>query len=88
MIVVQADEFSDSLLATVMVVPLTSNLGLAHAPGNVLLSAREPGLLRPSAANVSQVLTIDRSFLESRVRALNVTRMGDLEAGLRLSLAL
>ena len=87
-IVVQADEFNDSLLATVMVVPLTSNTTLAAAPGNLLLSARETGLRRASAASVSQVLTVDKSFLESRVRLLNAGRLADLDAGLRLALAL
>ena len=45
-VVVQGDAFNASRLATVVVVPLTSNVRWASAPGNVLL-AREPN--RPPA---------------------------------------
>ena len=62
-LVVQADAFNRSRIQTVVVVVLTSNLRLRAAPGNVLLKANETGLPKDSVANVSQVLTIDRSFL-------------------------
>lgn len=87
-VVVQADEFNRSRITTVMVVPLTSNVLLGDAPGNVLLSPRETGLKKPSVANVSQVATINKAFLESRVRGLNPLRMADLDDGLRLALNL
>jgi len=87
-LVVQADEFTASRLATVMVVPLTSNTALAEAPGNVLISPRESGLRRASVANVSQVLTVDKGFLHDRVKALPARRVDDIDAGLRLALGL
>lgn len=87
-LVVQADEFNASRIATVMVVPLTSNTRLADAPGNVLLTARETGLPKVSVANVSQVLTIDRAFLHDHVRELPARRLADIDAGLRLALGL
>ena len=87
-VVVQANEFNASRIATVVVVPLTSNTRLADAPGNVLLSPRDTGLTRPSVANVSQVLTIDKTFLQDHVRALPIRRLVDIDAGLRLALAL
>jgi len=37
--IVQGDSFNASRLATTVVVPLTSNLRLAAAPGNVVLTA-------------------------------------------------
>jgi mRNA interferase MazF len=87
-VVVQADEFNASRIATVMVVPLTSNLRLAQAPGNVLLSARESGLGKRSVANVSQVLTVDKGFLHDHVKVLSARHMDSIDAGLRLALAL
>jgi mRNA interferase MazF len=70
-IVVQSDAFNLSDIATVVVVPLTSNLGLERFPGNVLLPAKATGLPRDSVANVSQVTTVDRVQLVERVGALS-----------------
>jgi mRNA interferase MazF len=66
-VVVQGDAFNASRIATVVVVPLTSNLRLADAPGNVLLAGRRAGLPRNSVANVSQIVTVDRDVLSDRV---------------------
>lgn len=87
-IVVQADEFNRSRIRTVMVAPVTSNTRLAGAPGNVLLSARESGLRKPSVVNVAQVLTIDKSFLEEKVRTISRERMAAIDDGLRLAMNL
>jgi mRNA interferase MazF len=69
-VVVQGDSFNASRLATTVVVPLTSNLTLAAAPGNVVLPASRAGLPRDSVANVSQIVSIDRSRLSDRVGRL------------------
>lgn len=87
-LVVQSDEFNRSKIQTVMVVPLTGNTRLAEAPGNVLLRRKEAGLTKDSVVNVSQVLTIDKSFLERRVRALPPHLLREVEDGLRLALVL
>ena len=78
--VVQGDAFNASRLATVVVVPLTSNLRWASAPGNVLLPSKRTGLPRNSVANVSQIVAIDRSILTERVGRLSTT---DLELVLK-----
>lgn len=62
-VVVQGDTFNRSRIGTVVVVPLTSNLKWADAPGNVNLEVLESGLPKPSVANVSQIVTLDRSLL-------------------------
>ena len=69
-VVVQGDAFNRSRIATVVCVPLTSNLQLAEAPGNVALSRADTGLPKDSAANVSQPVTLDRSVLAERVGKL------------------
>lgn len=64
-LVVQADAFNWSLIATVIVTSIT-NLRLAGAPGNVPLTHRQSGLPKDSVVNVSQILTVSRSFLRQR----------------------
>ena len=70
-VVVQGDPLNRSKLATVVCVPLTSNLGWAEAPGNVRLPARSTGLSRDSVANVSQVVAIDRRVLNEHVGCIS-----------------
>ena len=74
-VVVQGDAFNASALGTIVCVALTSNLRWADAPGNVLLPARATGLPKPSVANVSQVVTLDRGALAERVGRLSASSL-------------
>ena len=67
---VQGDSFNRSRIATVICVPLTSNLKRAEAPGNVLLTAGLTGLPKDSVANVSQPVTLDRRVLSEPIGRL------------------
>ena len=87
-LVVQADEFNESRIQTVVVAAVTSNLRLGAAPGNVLCRRRDTGLRKDSVVNVSQLLTLDKSSLSERVKALPAPLVRSVEAGLRLVLAL
>jgi mRNA interferase MazF len=69
-VVVQCDAFNRSRIATVVCVPLTSDVRWAGAPGNVLLEAATTGLPKDSVANVSQIVAIDRDLLTDRVGRL------------------
>jgi len=69
-VIVQGDHLNRSRIATVVCVPLTSNLTWASAPGNVLLPAKAAGLQKDSVANASQIIAVDRAFLAERVRKL------------------
>jgi mRNA interferase MazF len=66
-LIVQGDAFNRSAIATVVVVPLTSNMAVASAPGNVLLRNLDTDLPTDSVANVSQIVTISRSQLHDLV---------------------
>ena len=81
-VVVQGNPFNRSRVATVVCVPLTSNLKWADAPGNVHLSSRVTGLPKDSVANVSQIVSLDRQFLTERVGTLPRARLELLLAGL------
>ena len=69
-VVVQGNALNRSRIATVVCVPLTSNLTWADAPGSTLLGAEATGLPQDSVANASQLIAIDRSFLDERVGRL------------------
>jgi mRNA interferase MazF len=69
-LVVQGDAFNRSRIQTVVCVPLTSNLKWAQAPGNVALLPRHTGLPKDSVANVSQIVTLDRTVLTERTGKL------------------
>jgi mRNA interferase MazF len=70
-VIVQGDTFNRSQIATVVVVPLTKNTRLAAMPGNVLFAASHTGLPKDSVANVTQIITIDRSLLTDRIGSLS-----------------
>lgn len=87
-LIVQTNAFNRSRIATVLAVVITSNERLADLPGNVRLSPRDTGLKHPSVANVSQIITADRSFLRERTGRIRSETMARVESGLRLVLGL
>ena len=82
MIVVQGDALNLSRVATIVCVPLTSNLRWADAPGNVLLSARLTGLPKDSVANVSQIVALDKALLTDLAGKLPRNKLALLLAGI------
>ena len=76
-LVVQADSFNRSRIQTAIV-----------ALGNVRLPARSTGLPRDSVVNVSQLVTLDRSFLTEHAGTLPPRLQGSVDEGLRLVLQL
>ena len=85
-LVIQSDSFNESRIHTVIVAAITSNVRLAHTPGNVLFERRQWRLPRDSVINASQLLTIDKVFLTERVSLLRPAIMARVEAGLKLVL--
>lgn len=81
-IVVQGDALNRSRIATVVCVPVTSNLKWTEAPGNVRLAARATNLPKDSVANVSQVVTIDKALLTERVATLSRAKLELVLAGI------
>jgi mRNA interferase MazF len=77
-----------STAAESIVAVITGNLELADVPGNVLLPARSTGLPRDSVVNVSQLLTLDRTFLTEHAGTLPTRLQGSVDEGLRLVLQL
>ena len=71
-----------SRIATVVCVPLTSNVRWESAPGNVSLPSRLTGLPKDSVANVSQIVTLDRDLLTECVNKLPHAKVELILAGI------
>lgn len=88
-LVISADQYNRSRLATVTVVVLTSNVQLAALPGNTLVPADVvAGLDEDSVVNVTQIATIDRGAVEERIGSLPDWLMAEVNSGLARALAL
>ncbi len=87
-LVIGADQYNLSRLATVTVAVLTSNVRLAALPGNVLVPGDLMGLDEDSVVNVTQLATIDRTTAEERLGTLPDWLMSQVDTGLQRALAL
>jgi mRNA interferase MazF len=87
-LIIQANEFNESRINTLIAAVITSNVALATAPGNKILKARTSGLTRVSVVNVSQIITIDKRRLTEKVKRLDDGVLEEVEEGLRLVLGL
>lgn len=88
LLIIQSDDFNRSKIRTVIAAVITSNLRLATAPGNVLLPRKISDLPKKSVINVSQLITVDKSFLVKKVRNLPLDILQEIETGIRLVLSL
>jgi mRNA interferase MazF len=85
-VIIQADAFTRSRIATIIVVAITSNLRLATAPGNVFLSSSESNLPKDSVINASQIITLDKLFLDTYIGRISAQTVTKMEEGIRLVL--
>jgi mRNA interferase MazF len=81
-VVVQGNSLNRSRVATIVCVPLTSNLKWANAPGNVMLSARATGLPKDSVANVSQIISLDKTLLTEHSGRLSQAKISLVLSGI------
>jgi mRNA interferase MazF len=88
MLVVQAQQFNDSRLATVLAAVVTSNTRLATMPGNVFLPAALSGLPTDSVVDVTGLITLDRAEIGDRAGALTAEQQRAVDRGLRRVLGL
>ena len=88
LVIVQSDAFNQSRINTVIAVVITSNLRLSEAPGNMLFSKKDSNLPKKSVANVSRLITVDKSYLTEKIGKLSSEKLKELEIGIRLVLSL
>jgi mRNA interferase MazF len=85
-VVIQNNVFNASRLNTVVLCALTSNVGRAKAPGNVLLRKGEGDLPKDSVVNITQIITVDKSDLVEKIGALPLARINQILEGVQLLL--
>lgn len=86
-LIAQGDAFNRSKIATVLCVPLTSNMKWADAPGNVKLLKSSTGLKKDSVANISLILTLNKDELVSRVGKISERQLERIFSGIDILLA-
>jgi mRNA interferase MazF len=82
-LVISADAYNRSRLATVLAAVITSNTRLAAMPGNVFLPTATTGLPRDSVVNVTALVTLNKTDLADRVLNISGELLSDVERGLR-----
>jgi mRNA interferase MazF len=87
-LIVQSNHFNHSKINTTVVLVISTNLKLAESFGNIFLKTRQSGLSKDSVVNVTQLYTIDESFLSEYVETLSEQKMEQIDKGLRLVLSL
>ena len=87
-LVIQSGPFNASRLNTAIAAVITSSTGLAAIPGNVFLPATSSGLPEDSVVNVTALVTLDKTDLETETGQLPASLMNDVDRGLRRVLGL
>lgn len=87
-LVVQADCYNASRLATVLAAVITSNTALAAMPGNTFLPSAATGLPRDSVVNATALVTLNKKDLDERTGTVPLSAMQDIDRGLRRVLSL
>ncbi len=87
-VVIQSDSFNRSRINTVICAVISSNLKLSEAPGNIFLNQKTSGLSKESVINISQIITIDKSFLTVKIGGLNSKIIHKIEESLKMILAI
>ncbi|MBI5756587.1 MAG: type II toxin-antitoxin system PemK/MazF family toxin [Nitrospirae bacterium] len=80
----QNNVFNESRINTVVVCAITSNLKRSEAPGNVLLSKGEGNLPKDSVANISQIITVNKSDLLEKIGRVSTSKVKQIIEGVKL----
>jgi mRNA interferase MazF len=87
-LIVQDDAFNESRIRTIVVLPLTTNLRLLDAPGNVLVNSKESKLGADSVILAAQFYALDRQKFIERISKVKRETMEKVENGMLLVLGI
>lgn len=82
-LLIQADTYNTSRLATVLAAVITSNTALAQMPGIVSLPAATTGLPRNSVANITALVTLNKTDLTEQAGRAPEALLTEVNRGLR-----
>jgi mRNA interferase MazF len=78
-VIIWQSDALNSVLQSVLVVPLTTNLDRARLAGTAIISATPDGPPADSVALAFQMRAIPKTALDTRIRALTDTELAELE---------
>jgi len=81
-VILQNDFFNKSQIKTTIILPLSSNMMLADAPGNIIITKKESKLNKESVIVLSQVKVVDRARLIEKISKIDRTIMEKIENNL------
>jgi mRNA interferase MazF len=87
-LIVQDDSFNESRIKTVVVLPLTTNIRLLDAPGNIIIRKKESKLNEDSVVIVAQLYAIDRGRFKNKISKVTKETMEQVELGMKLVLGI
>lgn len=87
-LILQNDSFNKSNINTIIIIPLTTNMTLAEAPGNVIVPKSESALSKDSVLVVSQLSAIDKRRLTEHIGKITKQTLEEVEEGIQLLLDL
>ena len=82
-VIVQNDNFNVSKIATIIVIPLTTNTLLAEYKDNILLTKKVSKLPKDSVVLTSQVGAVDKECLVEKVSKLSSLTMLEISRALQ-----
>jgi mRNA interferase MazF len=82
-LIVQDDPFNLSRIQTTVVIPLSTNLSLRHAPGNVFVPKEESELTKDSVIVVSQLSAIDKRRMIEKAGRIPKKILNEVENGIK-----
>ena len=78
-LIIQNDFFNRSKINTTIIIPLTTNLLWADAPGNVFISKEDSKLNKDSVISISQIEVIDRERLIEKIIKIDRSIIENIE---------
>ncbi|MGH9048051.1 MAG: type II toxin-antitoxin system PemK/MazF family toxin [Acidimicrobiales bacterium] len=82
-LVISANDYNRSRLATILAAVITSKTALASMPGNVFVPSTVTGLPRDSVVNVTALVTLNRTDLTGHVGNVPPALLNEVDRGLR-----
>lgn len=83
-LVIQSDAFNLSRINTIMIAAITSNLKFETMPGNIRLLKGEFGIPKASVINLSQIHSIDRTYITEKIGTLSNKKKLEVDRGLKI----
>ena len=87
-VILQNDFFNKSQIKTTIIIPLSTNMLLAEAPGNIIITKKESKLKNDSVIILSQIKAVDRARLIEKISKIDRTIMEKIENNLMFILGI